>query len=76
VLAAVTEVIKVRGGSESETEYFAALVRVKNTLFVYFIGRITGVRSMSTLSVHIISQNHWCVLYIYIFVYFILAVNS
>ena len=26
VLAAVTEVIKQRGGTESETEYFAALV--------------------------------------------------
>ena len=27
VLAAVTEVIKAHGGKESETEYFAALVR-------------------------------------------------
>lgn len=27
VLAAVTEVIKENGGKESETEYFAALVR-------------------------------------------------
>lgn len=28
VLAAVTEVIRAQGGKETETEYFAALVRV------------------------------------------------
>jgi hypothetical protein len=35
VLAAVTEVIKENDGKETETEYFAALVRV-NLFFFYF----------------------------------------
>lgn len=30
VLAAVTEVIRAQGGTESETEYFGALVSVKD----------------------------------------------
>lgn len=36
VLAAVTEVIKSKGGKESETEYLAALVRQSIKLYVYF----------------------------------------
>ena len=37
MLAAVTEVIKSQGGSETETEYFAALVRHYTIIYYFFI---------------------------------------
>lgn len=49
VLAAVTEVIRAQGGTESETEYFGALVSVKmesETSRYYLM--VTGHSSMQT----------------------------